>query len=184
MKKLIILDRDGVINYDSDNYIKTLDEFIFIPKSIEAICHLNKLGYKIAIATNQSGIFRQFYNQDTLNSMHQKLLTAVSQCGGQIEQIAYCPHGPKQSCACRKPKSGMLKNILSNLKLTADDAIMVGDSIKDLQAAQNIYMDSILVKTGKGQGSAEQIKIDPTILQKPVAIFDNLYSYATSLTSN
>ncbi len=136
MNKLIILDRDGVINQDSLEYIKSPDEFIFLPGSIKAIKRLCDAGYTIAIATNQSGIARGHYDEPMLHSIHEKLLTHVHAAGAQIACIQYCPHMPDSGCACRKPMPGMLYAIAKQLECTLDGAIMVGDRITDILVAR------------------------------------------------
>jgi D-glycero-D-manno-heptose 1,7-bisphosphate phosphatase len=154
--KLIILDRDGVINLDSDDYIKSVDEFIFLPGSIEAIARLNQAGYRVAIATNQSGIARGFFDLDTLNAMHEKLRSELAIHGGAIDIIAYCPHGPEDGCDCRKPKPGMYRAISKRLDTPLLGIPIIGDSLRDLQAAQQVGASPILVKTGKGERTLEK----------------------------
>ncbi len=149
--KLIILDRDGVINQDSDDYIKSTEEFIFLPGSIEAIARLNNAGYRVAVATNQSGIARGYFDLDTLNAMHEKLRSALAAIGGQIEMIAFCPHGPDDNCDCRKPRPGLLQQIATRFGQPLANVPVVGDSLRDLQAARAVGADPILVRTGKGE---------------------------------
>lgn len=148
---LIILDRDGVINEDSDHYVKSPDEWIPISGSIEAIARLTQAGHWVAVATNQSGIARGYYSEATLNAMHEKMARLVINAGGAIHFIAYCPHGPDDHCDCRKPKPGLLHQIERALKVSAQDAWMVGDSFRDLQAGQTAGARVALVKTGKGE---------------------------------
>lgn len=149
--KLIILDRDGVINRDSDNYIKSVDEFVTLPGSVEAIARLNQAGYRVAVATNQSGISRGYYTLDTLHAMHEKLRGELAAYGGSIDMIAFCPHGPDDDCNCRKPKPGMYLDIASRFGVSLDDIPVIGDSLRDLQAAQTVGARPILVRTGKGE---------------------------------
>lgn len=149
--KLIILDRDGVINKDSDNYIKTVDEFIPLPGSLEAIARLNQAGFRVTVATNQSGIARGYYDIATLNAMHEKLRRLLSGLGANIEMIAFCPHGPDDGCECRKPKPGMYLDIARRTETSLDGIPVVGDSLRDLQAAQEVNAKPILVRTGKGE---------------------------------
>ncbi len=149
--KLIILDRDGVINQDSDNFIKSVDAFIPLPGSVEAIARLNQAGYRVAIATNQSGIARGYYDLDTLNAMHDKLRSELATHGGSIDMIAFCPHGPDDSCECRKPKPGMYQAIAKRFDVSLRDVPVIGDSLRDLQAAQQVDAKPILVRTGKGE---------------------------------
>ncbi|WP_252177758.1 D-glycero-beta-D-manno-heptose 1,7-bisphosphate 7-phosphatase [Endozoicomonas sp. 4G] len=150
MSKLIILDRDGVINKDSDHYIRTVDEWIPLPGSIEAIARLSRAGYTIAIATNQSGIARGYFSEATLAAMHQKMLDLVVAEGGRIDCIQYCPHGPDDQCRCRKPLPGMIEQIEETLNMPAASAWVVGDSLRDLQSGQAMGCKVALVKTGKG----------------------------------
>ena len=154
--KLIILDRDGVINRDSDNFIKSVDEFVTLPGSVEAIARLNQAGYRVAIATNQSGISRGYYNLDTLNAMHEKLRAELSSYGGSIDMIAFCPHGPDDKCDCRKPKPGMYLEIARRFDLSLEGVPVIGDSLRDLQAAQAVSARPILVRTGKGKRTLEK----------------------------
>lgn len=149
--KLIILDRDGVINQDSDNFIKSPEEFIPLPGSLEAITRLKKAGYTIAVATNQSGIARGFYDLDTLQQMHDKLASLLDKLGGSVDYIAYCPHGPDDNCDCRKPKTGMYHQIAQHFNTSLDGIPVIGDSLRDLQAAQSVNAKPYLVKTGKGE---------------------------------
>ena len=151
MTKLIILDRDGVINEDSDNYIRSVDEWIPVPGSIEAIARLSKAGYTIAIATNQSGISRGYYPLSELDAMHDKMTRLVQEQGGKIDCIKYCPHGPDEGCLCRKPSTGLVDQIEDYLQTSASNAWFVGDSLKDLQCAIKKSCKPALVKTGKGE---------------------------------
>lgn len=149
--KLIILDRDGVINQDSDNFIKSVDEFIPLPGSLEAIARLNQAGYRVAVATNQSGIARGYYDLDTLNAMHDKLRRLLANLGGNIEMIAFCPHGPDDGCDCRKPLPGMYRDIAQRMETELDGVPVIGDSLRDLEAARAVGARPILVRTGKGE---------------------------------
>lgn len=149
--KLIILDRDGVINQDSDEYIKSPEEFIPIPGSLEAIARLNHAGYLIMIATNQSGIARGYFTMDTLIQIHDKLKRLLNAYGGRIDGIFFCPHGPDAHCHCRKPHPGLYEEIAQRLGTDLVDVPAVGDSLRDLQAAQSVGAQPILVRTGKGE---------------------------------
>ncbi len=174
-KKLIILDRDGVINYDSDNYIKSPEEWIPIEGSLEAIARLNELGFIVAIATNQSGIARGFYNSDVLEAMHTKMHNLLKKVGGKIDYISYCPHGPDEGCACRKPKSGMLLEISKHFSIEPEKVTFVGDSRGDIQAAESANMAFVLVKTGKGERT---LAAEVTNENKPsYAIYDSLQEF-------
>jgi len=147
---LIILDRDGVINYDSTDFIKSEDEWIPIPGSLEAISQLSQNGYRIIIVSNQSGISRRKLTIDDLNSIHQKMIMHLAQYGGSIEAIVFCPHGPRQGCDCRKPKPGMLFDIANRLRISLKEVYFVGDSQRDIDAAQAAGAKPVLVRTGNG----------------------------------
>ncbi len=148
--KLLILDRDGVINQDSDAYIKSLDEWIPIPGSIEAIARLSQAGWTVAVATNQSGLARGYYPLSTLEAMHARLRALVAGAGGEIGLIVHCPHGPDDGCACRKPKPGMLHTIATHYQADLAGVWFVGDSSGDLDAALAVGAQPVLVTTGKG----------------------------------
>lgn len=149
--RIIVLDRDGVINEDSDNYIKGPDEWIPIPGSIDAIARLCHGGYRVCIVSNQSGLARGFFNHADLNSMHMKLRGLLAKQGGQIEIIAFCPHAPQDDCQCRKPRPGLLFEIESRLGISLSQSPFVGDSWSDVQAARIAGMVPWLVRTGKGE---------------------------------
>ncbi|MDR5874401.1 D-glycero-beta-D-manno-heptose 1,7-bisphosphate 7-phosphatase [Halomonas sp. CUBES01] len=150
--QLVILDRDGVINHDSDAYIKSLAEWIAYPNAIKAIARLSQAGFKVAVATNQSGIARGYYSEAALQAMHDHLEALVSAQGGQIAHIAYCPHGPDDQCECRKPLPGLLIQIQNALGLESlNGSWMVGDSLRDIQAGEAVGCRTALVRTGKGE---------------------------------
>lgn len=152
MNKLIILDRDGVINEDSDAYVKSAAEWIPLPNSIEAIARLFKAGYTIVVATNQSGIGRGLFDLDDLEAMHAKLSDLVLDAGGELAGIFYCPHKPEDNCHCRKPAPGLFNAIAQEFSLSSlNDVPMVGDSLRDLQAGLSHHCTPILVRTGKGK---------------------------------
>jgi D-glycero-D-manno-heptose 1,7-bisphosphate phosphatase len=148
--KLAILDRDGVINYDSDQYIKSPAEWRPIPGSIEAIARLNQSGYRIAVATNQSGIGRGLFDMATLNAINDKMMEMVFRQGGRIDALFFCPHTAVEACACRKPRTGMLEEIAARFHTELKGVPAIGDSLKDLQAAEAVGAQPILVLTGKG----------------------------------
>lgn len=151
MIKLVILDRDGVINQDSDEYVKSVDEWLPLPGSARAIARLCKAGYQVAVATNQSGLARGYFSLDDLNAMHEKMTALVDAEGGSFAHIAYCPHGPDDHCDCRKPLPGLIHQIEEALNVSAKGCYMVGDSLRDLQAGQAADMKAALVLTGKGE---------------------------------
>lgn len=148
--KLIILDRDGVINYDSDAYIKGPDEWRPIPGSLKAIARLTKAGYRIAVATNQSGVGRGLFDLATLAQIHAKMHQAVAEAGGRIDAVFFCPHTADSACGCRKPKPGMLLEILKRFECEPSAVTTVGDSLRDLQAASAAGCRPVLVLSGKG----------------------------------
>ena len=178
MLKLLILDRDGVINYDSDAYIKSVAEWSPLPGSIEAIAQLSKAGWTVAIATNQSGIARGYYDIATLDAMHARLRTLVAEQGGEVGLVVYCPHGPDEGCDCRKPKPGMLKIIAEHYKVPLAGIWFVGDSLGDLEAAKAVDSQPVLVKTGKGE------KTQAKNLPVGTLIFDDLAAVAAELINN
>lgn len=177
LSKIIILDRDGVINFDSDDYIKSVEEWNPIPNSIEAIARLSRAGYRVFIATNQSGIARKFYDVATLDAMHEKMFGLLNKVGGNIEGIVYCPHLPSQKCSCRKPAVGLLIQIEASFGVSLQGCSFVGDSLKDLECASAFGCQPILVKTGKGEGTAQCAKD----LVRETPTFDNLACYVDSL---
>lgn len=168
--KLIILDRDGVINYDSDDYIKTPEEWRPLPGSLEAITKLNRAGYHVVVLTNQAGIARGYFTLATLQKIHQKLLQSVEAAGGNIDKIYFCPHGNEDQCDCRKPKPGMFKQIENDFKISLKEVYYIGDKYSDLQAAIAAGCKFILVKTGYGKRVLEKYPE----LSKTVTIADNL----------
>lgn len=177
--KLIVLDRDGVINYDSDDYVKSVDEWIPLPGSMEAIGILTKAGYKIAVATNQSGIARGYFSVETLNQMHEKMCKLAAKHGGKFEHIAYCPHGPDDHCNCRKPLPGLIHQIETALNVSAKDCYMVGDSYRDLEAGIAAGMKPVLVLTGKGQRTLDK---HPELKQG--LMLDNLNHFVEKIISS
>lgn len=148
--RLVILDRDGVINEDSDEFIKSPDEWKPLPGSLEAIAQLTNAGWRVVVATNQSGLARKLFDIDTLNAIHKKMYNMVNEYGGVIEAVFFCPHGPKDNCDCRKPKPGMLEQISQRLRVKLDGVPVIGDSLRDIQAAHAVGAQPVLVRTGKG----------------------------------
>lgn len=155
--RLVILDRDGVINRDSDDYVKSLEEWIPYPDAVKAIARLHRAGWTVAVATNQSGIARGYYGVTVLEAMHGRLRDLVREAGGEIAHIAYCPHGPGDDCDCRKPLPGLLEEIRQVLSLDhLEGSWMVGDSLRDLQAGEPVGCRPVLVRTGKGRRTEEK----------------------------
>jgi D-glycero-D-manno-heptose 1,7-bisphosphate phosphatase len=154
-KKVVILDRDGVINVDSDAFIKSPDEWVALPGALEAIARLNQAGYRVAIATNQSGIGRGLFDMDALNAMHLKMHRAAAAVGARIDAVFFCPHTAEDQCECRKPKPGMLKMIAERFEIDPAHAPVVGDSLRDLQAGEVLGHPLHLVLSGKGRKTLE-----------------------------
>jgi D-glycero-D-manno-heptose 1,7-bisphosphate phosphatase len=155
--RLVILDRDGVINYDSDAYIKTPDEWIPIPGSLEAIARLHRAGFTIVVASNQSGVGRGLIKLPDLEAINDKMLAAIEAVGGQLTGIFYCPHRPEDNCDCRKPKPGLLHQIGQRFGQPLKGIPCIGDSMRDLQAAQAVGARPILVRTGDGETTLRQL---------------------------
>ena len=176
--KLIVLDRDGVINEDNSQTITTPDELIPIDGSLEAIARLHQAGYHIAVATNQSGIARGLIDLDTLHNIHKRMHELVAQAGGKIDVVAFCPHSDSNDCDCRKPKPGMLYTISERLNIDLSTVAVVGDSLRDVQAAMATAAQPILVKTGKGQKTLDNNKG-----LEHIPAYENLASYVDELLS-
>jgi len=173
----ILLDRDGVINHDSDQFIKSPEEWHPIEGSLEAIAMLNDHGLRVIVISNQSGLARGLFDLAMLNKIHAKMQQLTEKKGGKIDAIYFCPHGPDDRCNCRKPKSGMLETFAREFHANLQDIVLVGDSLVDIQAAQAVGAKPILVKTGKGRR---------TLADHPdlnIPFFDNLYEAAKFITS-
>lgn len=173
--KLLILDRDGVINHDSDAYIKSVAEWLPLPGAIGAIAHLHQAGWTVAIATNQSGLARGYYDLATLEAMHERLRSLVAEQGGEVGLIVHCPHGPDDQCSCRKPRPGLLQTIAAHYDQPLAGVWFVGDSLSDLQAATAAAAQPVLVKTGKGLRTLARELPEGTL------IFDDLAAVARHL---
>ncbi len=182
--KLIILDRDGVINEDAGDYIKSAEEWQPIPGSIEAIARLSRAGFTPVVATNQSGLARGLFDLDDLEAMHAKLTTLVEENGGKLEAIFYCPHHPDDDCKCRMPRTGMLDAIEAEFNTSVQSTWFVGDTLQDLQAGLTKGCRPCLVRTGRGQETEVQLAelLDPVDLEQ-VRIFDHLDAAVTALLS-
>ena len=159
--KLVILDRDGVINYDSASYIKSPDEWKPIPGSLEAIAQLSQAGYHVVIASNQSGIGRGLFEMATLNAIHDKMHHAIGQLGGRIDAVFFCPHAQDGGCNCRKPKPGLLEEIGRRFNVNLRGVPSIGDSLRDLEASAAVGAQPILVLTGKGQKTRREDGLPP-----------------------
>jgi len=171
--KIVILDRDGVINFDSDHFIKSPAEWKPIPGSLEAIARLSQAGYHVVVASNQSGIDRGLFDMDTLNAIHDKMHRAVRAVGGRIDAIFYCPHSADSNCNCRKPKPGMFERIAGCFNIDLGRAYAVGDSLRDLQAAATAGAKPVLVLSGKGKATQAEGGIPEGTL-----VFDDLAAVA------
>ncbi len=179
--KTIVLDRDGVVNEDSDAFIKSADEFRPLPGSLEAIAILHQSGYRVIIATNQSGLARGLFSEYDLAQIHEKLVGLVEAQGGSIDSIFYCPHGPDDGCNCRKPKPGLLTRAEAELDISLVGSFLIGDSLRDLQAGAAAGLIPILVRTGKGRHTE-------TLLEKEgfsdISVYDNLLGAVQDMDRN
>ena len=180
---LLVLDRDGVINEDSDHYIRALDQWHPIAGSIAAIARLSRAGYEVVIATNQSGLARGYFDIDTLEAIHDRLRELVAAEGGEIAGIFYCPHHPDAGCHCRKPATGLLEAIERELGQSAVGAWFIGDSLKDLQVARAHGCRPLLVRTGKGELTAAGLADGSADIERPadVVIFPDLAAAADAI---
>jgi D-glycero-D-manno-heptose 1,7-bisphosphate phosphatase len=175
--RYVLLDRDGVINQDSDDFIKSPEEWLPIEGSLEAIALLNEHGYKVVVITNQSGVARGLFDTAMLEKIHAKMRRMAAEKGGKIDAIYFCPHGPDDGCNCRKPKPGLLETFADEHNVSLIGMPVIGDSLRDLQSAQAVGASPILVKTGKGR---------KTLTENPnlnIPVFENLYDAAKHLTS-
>ena len=159
--KLVILDRDGVINHDSPSYIKSPQEWKPIPGSLEAIARLNQAGFRVMVATNQSGIGRGLFDMATLNAIHDKMHRALGQAGARVDGIFYCPHAQDAGCRCRKPLPGLIEDIGRRLGIGLAGVPMIGDALRDLQAGAAAGGQPVLVLTGKGKGTLKAGGLPP-----------------------
>jgi D-glycero-D-manno-heptose 1,7-bisphosphate phosphatase len=178
--KIIILDRDGVINEDSDSYIKSPDEWIPIPGSLEGIARLCHGGYRVVVASNQSGLARGLFTIDDLNAMHRKMHRELARVGGQVDSTFFCPHGPDDDCRCRKPRPGLFEQIAYRLRKDLTFTPAVGDSCRDIEAALAVGATPILVLTGNGRATLRAL---PRALMQRIQVFKNLSAVADSLVA-
>ncbi|NMF89740.1 D-glycero-beta-D-manno-heptose 1,7-bisphosphate 7-phosphatase [Aromatoleum petrolei] len=177
-QKLIILDRDGVINFDSDQFIKSPDEWKPIPGSLEAIARLNQWGWRVVVASNQSGVGRGLFGMDTLNAINEKMVKSLAQAGGRLDAIFFCPHSADSTCDCRKPKPGLFLQIAERFNVNLDRVPVVGDSLRDLQAGVAVGCKPYLVLTGKGMKTRD----DPA-LPEGTLIYPDLAALVADLTA-
>jgi D-glycero-D-manno-heptose 1,7-bisphosphate phosphatase len=180
---LVVLDRDGVINEDSDDYIRCLDDWRPIPGSLEAVAALSRAGYTIAIATNQSGLGRGYLGLDELEAIHARLCQLVAEAGGLVAGIFYCPHTPDEGCQCRKPATGLLAAIETELALSPRGAPFIGDSLRDLQAARAYGCQPVLVRTGKGAATLHALQSGQATLAgwEHIPVYDDLATAALAI---
>jgi D-glycero-D-manno-heptose 1,7-bisphosphate phosphatase len=159
--RLLILDRDGVINEDRDDYVKSADEWVPIPGSMEAIARLHRAGWRIAVATNQSGLARGLFDMNALNAMHHKMHELVARAGGRIDAVFFCPHGPDDGCTCRKPLPGLFRAIGERFGVDLGGVPVVGDSVRDVEGAVTVGATPYLVLTGKGTAHQADPRLPP-----------------------
>ena len=176
--KLIVLDRDGVINVDSEQFIKSPDEWKPIPGSLEAIARLNESGWRVVVASNQSGVGRGLFDMDTLNAINEKMTKAIGQAGGRLDAIFFCPHSADSTCDCRKPRPGMFVQIAERFNVDMKGVPVVGDSLRDLQAGVAVGCQPYVVLTGKGA----KTQADPA-LPEGTLVFPDLAAVAAQLTA-
>jgi len=170
LPKAVLLDRDGVINFDSPDYILAPEQWEPVPGSLEGIARLSDAGIKVAICSNQSALGRGMLEQQVFQTIHAKMMLAIEEKGGEIAHVAYCPHGPDDGCACRKPLPGMIDESLQVLQIPAAEALFIGDSVRDVQAAHAAGVAAMLVRSGYGDAAA--------ILEKSRALMPDIRCYA------
>ncbi len=182
MNKLVILDRDGVINQDSDQFIRSPDEWQPIPGSLEAIARLSRAEYKVVVITNQSALARGYYDMETLTAIHAKMLSLLHEKGGKIEAIFFCPHGPDDDCECRKPLPGLFEELARRSGRDLRGVPAVGDSLRDLVAAVRVGALPVLVKTGKGRRTMKELAGEPALETVPhVPVYKDLAAFVDEL---
>jgi len=179
--KLLLLDRDGVINHESTDFIKSPDEWRPIKGSLEAIAGLSQAGYNIVIITNQSGIGRGLLSADMLAEIHVRMIDHIQQHGGKIHGVLFCPHLPEDDCECRKPKTGLYVELADRINSSFEGVYSVGDSVRDLIAAEQAGAIPVLVKTGNGRKSLRELASLPAGQLDEPLVFDNLYKFSEAL---
>jgi D-glycero-D-manno-heptose 1,7-bisphosphate phosphatase len=175
--RLVVLDRDGVINEDSDEFIKSVAEWRPIPGSLEAIAALTRAGFRVAVVTNQSGVGRGLLSEQTLNAIHAHMRAAVSDAGGELAGVYYCPHHPDAGCDCRKPKAALLRRLERDLGVSLDGVPFIGDRMSDVGAADAVGARAILVRTGTGAATARSLGA------RDIEVFDDLAAAVRSLVA-
>ena len=179
-RRLIVLDRDGVINHDSSDFVKSPDEWVPLDGSIDAIAALSQAGFTVAVASNQSGLARGLFDADALAAMHAKMLDLVTDAGGHIDHIVFCPHSPDAGCDCRKPKPGLLIQIATHFDTALIGTPVIGDSLRDLQAAASVEARPILVRSGNG--SKTEADLPPEL--STIEVYDDLAAAVLALLAN
>jgi D-glycero-D-manno-heptose 1,7-bisphosphate phosphatase len=181
LPKAILLDRDGVINFDSPDYILTPEQWRPIPGSLEAIARLNRSGIPVAIVSNQSALGRGMMDRQTFDAIHARMIAAIEEQGGRIAHVAYCPHAPEDNCDCRKPRPGLILDTLTRLGLSdqPSSVLLVGDSVRDVEAAVAARVRPILVRTG--YGDAEEIYRQARRLDQDLQIYPDLRTVVDTL---
>lgn len=175
--RLVILDRDGVINQDSDDHIRTPEQWVPIPGSLEAIARLCRAEYRVVIITNQSGVGRRFYTLDMMNKINVRMFELMRRKGGEVDALLFCPHVPDAGCECRKPKPGMFHELARRLKVNLSGIPAVGDSMRDLEAAAAAGATPVLVRTGNGGETLEAMRQDTDSRFADVAVYDDLAAF-------
>lgn len=174
--RCVILDRDGVLNFDSDQFIKRPEEWRPIPGSLAAVARLNQAGFRVVVASNQSGVGRGLFDMQTLNAIHAKMHKLAALHGGRIDAVFFCPHAADSKCNCRKPKPGLFLEIGSRLHIDLKGVYAVGDALRDIQAAQRVGARAMLVRTGKGRLTLEGGQLPPG-----VPVFEDLAAAAAAI---
>ena len=183
--RLIILDRDGVINRLRPRGVESPEAWEAIPGSLEAIAQLCRADFRVVIITNQSGIARGLYSINTLNQIHRKMLDELKSAGGEIDAIFFCPHGPDDGCECRKPKPGLFLELAERLACDLREVYAVGDSIRDLEAARSAGAKPVLVETGNGRAAAKTLADASRETQlKDVPVYKDLAAFADTLLAS
>ena len=174
--RLVILDRDGVINYDSDAYVKSPEEWLPIPGGLEAIARLYKAGFTLVVATNQSGVARGLFDLTMLEAIHAKMSASIEAAGGKLAGIFVCPHAPWDNCDCRKPKPGLLRQIAERFHTSLRGVPVIGDSLRDIEAAESVAARPLLVRSGHGEKTLESLGN-----RRRVEVFTDLAAAANDL---
>lgn len=174
--RLIVVDRDGVINRESAGFIRTPAEWLPLPGALAAIAALTRAGFAVVVATNQSGVGRGLFSASTLAAIHATMTTAIEAAGGRLAGIFVCPHAPNAGCDCRKPLPGLMRQIERHFGRALTGVPVIGDSERDLRAAQAVGARAILVRTGNGHET--EARLDP---RESVEVFDDLGAVADAL---